>query len=119
MIRNVFLALSALALAGCATQSDGTASDRDCFSADAISGYSIIDNHNVEVRVGANNRYTFTTSWNARDLDWSQSIAIRSGGSSFICTGNGLGVEIRGGDPVRTYPITGITRVPDPAPQAS
>ncbi len=115
MLRTGILA-AAIALAACATQESATAPDgRDCFRADAVNGYSYIDSNHVAVTVGANRRYILTTLFNARDLDWTHAIAIRSA-TNWICTGNGLGVEIIGGDPRRTYPISGIERAPDEAP---
>lgn len=119
MMRNGILALAALALSGCATEgATAPTGGRDCFSANSVNGYNVIDDRHVEVRVGASDRYILTTMWNARDLDWTERVAIRST-TSFICTGNGLGVEIIGGDPQRTYPISAIERAPEPAPQAS
>jgi hypothetical protein len=56
-----------------------------------------------------------TTTWNARDLDWTRAIAIRSA-TGRICVGNGLGVELIGGDPQRTYPVTQVSRAPDDNP---
>lgn len=118
MIRH-FIAAAAFALLGaCASQGEQTASapaDRDCFRADDIFGYGIVDDHSVDVRVGTRH-YIFTTTWNARDLDWSQQLAIRST-TNWICTGNALGVEIIGGQPPRTYPIQSIARAPE-APEA-
>ena len=49
----------------------------------------------------------------------SQAIAIRSS-TGWICTGNGLGVDIIGGEPQRRYPVSSITRKPDePEPTGS
>jgi Family of unknown function (DUF6491) len=116
---RVSIALFAgLALAACAsTEHTATAppEGRDCFNASSVNGYSYIDDRHVSVSVGANRKYTLTTMFNARDLDWTQAIAIRSS-TGWICTGNGLGVEIIGGEPRRTYPITSIERAPDTAP---
>ncbi len=121
MLRIPILA-AALALSACASPegaADQTAAapeGRDCFNSDMVNGYSYVDDRHVSVRVGANREYTLTTMFNARDLDWTHVIAIRST-SGWICTGNGLGVEIIGGDhPRRTYPITAIERAPDEAP---
>lgn len=121
-ILTAFSALFALwTLAACATQ-DGSATQtaaRDCFRSQDASGYSIIDNHTISFRVGASRNYLLGTSWNARDLDWTQAIALHSA-TGRVCVGNGLGVSVRGGDPVRTYPITSVTRAPEPeAPQGS
>jgi hypothetical protein len=114
----MFLAAAAAGLVACAATTEtagGPPAGRDCFNQDAVTGYSVIDDHTIGVSVGANRRYIFTTDWNASDLDWTQAIAIRSD-SSWICTGNGLGVEIIGGEPRRTYPVDNIARAPDPNP---
>ena len=118
MLRTAILA-AALVLGACATQeaADQTTppADRDCFNASTVNGYSYVDENHIAVSVGANRRYILTTLFNARDLDWTQAIGLRST-SSWICTGNGLGVEVIGGRPQRTYPISGIERGPDEAP---
>lgn len=88
---------------------------RDCFHASAVDGFSYVDHHTVDLTVGARH-YRLTTTWDARDLNWSEGIALRSTGD-WICTGNGLGVDIVGGQPRQTYPITGIAALPaTPAP---
>jgi hypothetical protein len=121
MLRTGILA-AALALGACATQ-DATQTNaaqpvgRDCFRTDAVNGYSYIDENHVSVSVGANRNYVLTTLFNARDLDWTHAIAIRST-SGWICTGNGLGVEVIGGQPRRHYPIDSVERAPDDAPGA-
>jgi hypothetical protein len=116
---RIFTALICLwTLAACASTdaADGqSASSLDCFRSEQVSGYSVIDDHNIGLSVGASRRYVLTTGWNARDLDWTQAIALRSA-TGRICTGNGLGVQIIGGDPRRTYPVTQISRAPDDNP---
>jgi hypothetical protein len=115
------LALTAVvALAACATEPSDQASatppaDRDCFNADSVNGFSYVDENHIQLSVGANRKYILTTMFNARDLDWTQAIAVRST-SSWICTGNGLGVELIGGEPHRTYPVQEIVRAPDETP---
>lgn len=120
-MRRMGFALAALALAACATEpADSTAEATDCFRSEDVRGYTVIDNTHIGISVGASREYVLTTMWNARDLDWTQAIAIRSA-TGRICTGNGLGVELIGGDPQRTYPIVSIERAPEeePAPQGS
>lgn len=105
-------------LAACASngaENQQNASSLDCFRSEQVSGYNVIDDHNVGLSIGASRRYVLTTSWNARDLDWSQAIAIRSS-TGRICTGNGLGVQLIGGYPQRTYPVSQIARAPDDNP---
>ncbi|MEQ1618300.1 MAG: DUF6491 family protein [Terricaulis sp.] len=120
MLRISLLA-AATALSACATPETGAGgappTGRDCFNSSAVSGYSYIDSEHVGINVGANRKYVLTTMFNARDLDWTQAIALRSS-SGWICTGNGLGVEVIGGEPRRNYPITQIARAPDEAPNA-
>jgi hypothetical protein len=115
-MKSILTALLCLwTLAACASTDpagDQTASSQDCFRSEHVSGYSVIDDHNIAVSIGASRRYTLTTNWNARDLDWTHAIAIRSA-TGRICTGNGLGVDLIGGDPQRTYPVSRVTRAPD------
>lgn len=118
MLRIFTSILCLWTLAACAsteTASTEAANGSDCFRAEMVSGYSVIDNSHIGIKVGASRDYVLTTMWNARDLDWTHAIAIRSS-TGRICTGNGLGVEIVGGDPQRTYPISSIARAPDTEP---
>lgn len=106
-----------LALAACTTSEtarNDPAAGSDCFRAEQASGYEVIDDHNIRVRVGPSRSYTLHTTWNANDLDWTNRLALRSD-NGWICTGNALGrVEVTGGHMNSTYPINTITR--DPAP---
>ena len=115
-MKSILTALLCLwTLAACASTepaSTQSASSQDCFRSEQVSGYSVIDDHNIAVSIGASRRYTLTTNWNARDLDWTHAIAIRSA-SGRICVGNGLGVDLIGGDPQRTYPVSRVSRAPD------
>lgn len=117
MLRPLLLAAAALTLAACSTaagdtqSASTTAPAQDCFRNDDIFGYGVIDDHSIDVRARGRH-YIFTTEWDARDLDWTQAIAIRST-TGWICVGNGLGVEIIGGDPQRRFPVSSITRRPD------
>lgn len=116
MLRTALLASMAL-LAACTTpaatdEASGPPAERDCFNASAVNGFSYVDEHHINVTVSANRRYQLTTMFNARELDWTQAIAVRST-SSWICTGNGLGTELIGGRPPRNYPVNGIERLPD------
>jgi hypothetical protein len=117
--------IAALALAACATSetAGGGASQgatNDCFRTADVHGYNVIDRTHVGVRVGANRQYILTTLWNTSDLDWTEAIAIRTA-TGRVCTGNGLGVEIIGGRPPRTYPIASVERAPEEpaAPEGS
>ena len=120
MLKTLALALTALTLGACATQTaaHGPPDGRDCFANREINGYHVIDDHHVSVSIGPGRAYIFGTTWNARDLHWSEGIAVRST-SDWICTGNGLGVEVIGGEPRQHYPITDIARAPPPPASGS
>ena len=121
MLRNLLLAAAALSLAACAsteTASSGAAADRDCFRAMDVSGYGVLDEHRIRVTIAPQREYYLTIRQNTRDLDWAHAIAIRST-TSFICVGNGLGVQLMGGDPPFPYPVTLIERAPVTAPAGS
>lgn len=113
MHRTGIAILSALALAACASTTDGSQSaSNDCFNSSQARGFNVIDRNHIGLSVGANRTYILTTAWNANDLDWTHAIALRSS-TGRICTGNGLGVDLIGGDPQRTFQITNIERAPD------
>lgn len=119
MLRIGFSALIALTLAACASTGADTAGagDRECFRSENVNGFNMVDRNTIEIRVGASRRYLLTTNWPTTELNFAERIAIRST-TGQICTGNGLGVEIIGGHPPIAYPIQGIVRAPEPAPQS-
>lgn len=113
------LALAACATGGEQTTASATSGGSDCFRSEQVRGFSVIDNRHVGISVGASRQYVLTTAFNSSDLDWSNAVAIRTT-TGRICTGNGLGVELIGGDPPRNYPIVSIARAPeDQAAQGS
>lgn len=120
MYRTALLAAAALGLAACAnTQGvDGAAAERDCFRPTDVSGYGVYDENSIRVTVSPQREYVLSVNQNVRDLDWQHAISIRST-TSFICTGNGLGVQLLGGDPPLTYPVTRIERIPPTQPAGS
>ncbi len=103
--------LSTALLSTCASATEPPP-DRDCFRADSARGFSVIDARHVAVSVDASRTYILATQWDVHALDWSQAIAVRST-AGFVCTGNGLGVEIIGGTPPERYPVTSIERAPE------
>ena len=97
---TVFAAV--LALSACASANTQTASsagaDRDCFRSVDVRGYSVVDDHRVQLRVSPAREYILTLPQQTRDLDWTHAISVRSA-SSFICVGDPSGVQLMGGDP--------------------
>ena len=97
---SLSLASGGLLLAGgCAMDEDArsasaAAGDRQCFRAADVNGFSPIDRDTVDVTVGAGRTYRLELFAPCQDVNWSQRIAIRSRGSSWICTGNSLQAEL-------------------------
>lgn len=121
MFRKLAAASVLLALGACAspTQSaDSESSSRDCFRTVDVRGYGVVDEHRIRARVSTTREYYMTIAQNTRDLDWNHAIALRST-TSFICVGNGLGVQVMGGDPAVPYQVTRIERAPDDTPAGS
>jgi hypothetical protein len=112
--------LCVFALSACASPQTASAPGHsDCFRTADVNGYAIVDDTHVDVTVGPNRHYILTTFFNARDLDWSQTIALRSH-TNWICTGSGPNwAEVIGGRPRRSYPITEIVRAPPPPAHGS
>ncbi|MBC7767900.1 MAG: hypothetical protein H7124_03865 [Phycisphaerales bacterium] len=120
MFRKLAAAAALLALGACAstTETAGSGETRDCFRTLDVRGYGVVDESRIRARVSTTREYYLTIAQNTRDLDWNHAISIRSN-TSFICVGNGLGVQVLGGDPPITYQVTRIERAPDETPPGS
>ena len=114
MVRSTLLAAAAaVALSACATQTaEGRApTERDCFRTMDVRTYGVVDEHRVRVHISPAREYYLTINENVQNLDWNHAISIRST-MSFICTGNGAGVQVMGGDPPIPYQVINIERAP-------
>ncbi len=122
MLRKLAAAGILLALGACASPAQNAdssvSSSRDCFRTVDVRGYGVVDEHRIRARVSTSREYYLTIAQNTRDLDWNHAIAIRST-TSFICVGNGLGVQVMGGEPAIPYQVTRIESAPDDTPAGS
>jgi hypothetical protein len=121
MLRRIAI-VTALLVSACATgaqpqQQARALGARDCFLASQVRGFNPVDAHHIRISVGASDQYVLGTDWNAYDLQYAERIALHST-TGTICTGNGLGVDVVGGDNHQRYPINSIERAPQPAPAA-
>ena len=91
-----------------------TAPHNDCFPTRAITGYGVVDERTAYLTVGARH-YLMRITGDSRDLDYNYSIRVRSL-STFICTGNGLGVSLMGGYPPIPHQVLSIERAPPGEP---
>lgn len=120
MLRNVIAVAFLAAISACASppDHDTDSAARDCFRTIDVRGYGVVDDRRIRATVSSSREYYLTLSQSTRDLDWTQAVALRST-TSFICVGNGLGVEVTGGDPPIRYQVTRIERAPDDTPAGS
>lgn len=109
------LLAAGLCLAACATDpvDASAANDRDCFYSSQVSGFNVVDDRTVKIDIGASREYLLTTNRSVNDLRRRESLGVRGSPNGLICTGNGLGVELFGGDaPNIPWAVTGIARAP-------
>ena len=108
-------AVSLFLCAGATAQPAAPASEvepGDCFRNDAVTGWELIDNRTVRVRINSERSYSLTTNRSARALRWEMGIALTSR-SGWICTGAERGVEIHTlGEIERTYVVDAVARLP-------
>lgn len=121
MMRTCLLAGAFAALAACASTEAQTAGtpppDRDCFRSANISGHRVIDENHLEISAGSR-KYIVTVRGNATDLNGPDPMLVDTT-NGFICTGNGLGVNLSATNPRRPLFITEIARAPEMPPAAS
>jgi hypothetical protein len=111
LLRHSIIVLAAFACAGAAA-AEAPAPERDCFRNQDIVGWGLLDDHAIRVRINGSRAYAIRTHMNVRRVRWEQSIALTSR-SNWICTGDGLGVELHtGGETPRTWIVDSVTRLP-------
>jgi hypothetical protein len=117
-----YLLVALCALGACATQeaSTETASTppagRDCFLSSNITTQRVIDDEHIGVRAGSRD-YIITVRGNANDLKTGDPLVIDAH-NGWICTGNGLGLNLSVADPLRPLFVTEIARAPETPPEA-
>lgn len=105
MLRKTTLALAAAGALGlpltaaAATPDAAPAKPRSaCFWTSQINNFAAPDEKTVYVRVGVRDVFELNMLGRCPDVDWNQSIAVRSRGSSHICSG--LDAEIISPTPI-------------------
>ena len=108
------LALAVAALAGeGATKSNAPPSRHACFHGSQADGFASVDDQTVNLRVGVRDVYQLKLFAPCPDLDWNQSMALRSRGGSWICEGNGLDIDIFTASPIgpQRCPVTTVRKL--------
>ncbi len=93
MLKPIALAACAIALFA-ATTAPALAAEakpapkaNQCFWARSANGFAAADDRAVNIRVGVRDVYRFEFMGSCPDIDWTNSLALVSHGSDFICTG--------------------------------
>lgn len=90
---TIIFAAAAMALAGCTAQptanaASGAPAGRQCFHASTVNGFSAVDDNALDVQVGTNRYYRFDLVGVCPDIDWTETLALRTtAGSAWICAG--------------------------------
>ena len=85
-----------------------------CFWARNVDGFAATsDQRTVNLRVGVHDVYQLTLFAPCEDVDWNQTIALRSRGSDWICEGNNLDAEIDTHSPIglERCPVTTVHKL--------
>jgi len=114
-MRLVIIAAALAMATACASATDvaeGPApAGRDCFRNDDVSGFGIIDDDTLSVRVLGNRNYSVSAHRIGRDLRFEQDVALRSR-TGWICTGATPDLDVFGGGIVpRRYLVRSVERI--------
>lgn len=111
----VLFAAAALAACSAAPQPGASAvqSQRQCFPASSVSGFTAVDRDTVRVTTSPSAIYEIEIIGTCPDVDWSQQIAIQSrlGGSRWVCGNQDADLVVPSALGVDRCPITSVRRL--------
>jgi len=85
------------------------AGGRQCFNARSVNSFHAINDDAVIVTVGVNRYYLLDIIGTCPEIDWSQSVALRStSGSSFVCEGLDAEFVVPSPSGVQRCPVVGV-----------
>jgi hypothetical protein len=94
-----FALCAALAATGCAGKPGVKAAapaERHCFDQAEVSGFRAVGREAVNLRVGAGDYYQIKLLGVCPDIKWTERIALRTAGTSQVCTGLDLTIHAAG-----------------------
>ena len=106
--------LIAAALMGAAASAAPTASDKaakSCFWTRDVNSFQAVDDKTVNIKVGVRDIYQLTLFAPSPDIDWTESVALQSQGSSWICSGLDATLIVPGPIGPQRYPVTSIRKL--------
>lgn len=94
-----------------AAQSPGAAKHTECFWSRSINGFSPVDDQTVDIHVGVKDVYQMKLFAPSPDIKWTEHIALKSHGSSWICSGLDATVIVPSPIGPQRYPVTSIRKL--------
>lgn len=115
MKRWVLVALLSAAAVGCAPAKpmapapEASAGARQCFNANNVNGFQVVDSRTVDLNVGAARVFRLELLGTCPDVRDAVGVAVRTrGGSSYVCEDNDLELVVPSQTGPRVCPATGL-----------
>ena len=102
--------LGAAASATPASAASGKATQA-CFWTRDVNSFQAVNDQTVNIKVGVRDVYQLTLFAPSPDIDWTESLALQSKGSSWICSGLDATLIVPGPIGPQRYPVTSIRKL--------
>jgi len=83
----------------------------ECFRADEVNGFNVIDNRTVDVSIGPRNVWRLTLFSKARDIDTALNISVVARAGSWVCQPMDATVVAPGPMGPQPYAVTAIRKL--------
>ena len=106
--------LAAAALVGAAAATPAAAAGKagqSCFWTRDVNSFQAVNDQTVNIKVGVRDVYQLTLFAPSPDIDWTESLALQSKGSSWICSGLDATLIVPGPIGPQRYPVTSIRKL--------
>lgn len=84
---------------------------RQCFRAQDVNGFNVVDKQTVDVSTGPRDVYRLTLFAPSPDIDWTRRIGVESRGGSWICAGMDATIIVPGDIGIGRYPVTEVRKL--------
>ena len=105
------LVAAALAGAAVAAPSASGKTGQSCFWTRDVNGFQAVNDQTVNIKVGVRDVYQLTLFAPSPDIDWTESLALESKGSSWICSGLDATLIVPGPIGPQRYPVTSLRKL--------
>lgn len=106
------LAITACASPDPGSETAGASNRRQCFMANNVRNFRVVDSRTVNVRAGRET-YRLDMFGNCPDLRWTEGMGLATTGSPTVCVGSGLGTTVvtRGPSGPQRCSVQAVTRL--------